>query len=519
MARFLFKYTPENKELYAVCNNQIINGKKMEILIDIVSSADILNVKIIDNRIILTYGEDEIIIEDPKLFLQDPKYMNLKNKIMEYVQMVRQRTIAKSQNKSPKKSKSLSTKNKIKSILLTSLVLGAGLSIKSIINNFNAEPTEPYIEEQYEEDANIIPDDTVLEILKTTYTREEYLNRIKELIEESEIDPNLILPIAEKDTEFTEEKINEYKNLIEHLKFLIADGYDIELVISDNKSAYLGVKNGGFVVTPASYNKINAIVQMIPGCTDAANNLSNTSTNAFSFYLNDVRNGKLPDYLVIGSATMFKDLDYKVNGNMLERCTDFAISHGLNIQNIGVMDFSWSGETGMINAGRLSAKHPDINVKVANVDAYYIDAYINNLDSFLNGNKNIYSEPINALIQNGSEIVNIIPYIANYSNIPSNRPRNALNQSIYLAQNGHNSHIITSTCNNHSDYPKEAYEAGVLDYLAGKIDIITLAKSGENYFIPNIMYNDATRSWEYKNSEDLTYVSTNKVDNNTHYHI
>lgn len=88
MAKFLFKYTPNKEEFYAVCteqnNQEIIKGKKMDLLMKLVSEGEIQKARIENNRLVLKYQEDDIVVEDYDYFLKDDKYPDFKNAVKEY---------------------------------------------------------------------------------------------------------------------------------------------------------------------------------------------------------------------------------------------------------------------------------------------------------------------------------------------------------------------------------------------------------------------------------------------------
>ena len=224
-------------------------------------------------------------------------------------------------------------------------------------------------------------------------------------------------------------------------------GIQNEQAVTDTNGVVLGhyytIRGGnGGIYIPANISDVSAVVTCLPGCADYGPHVSGTGTTQYSEYINEILSGNAPDYIVCFNY------DDSTPGLSLD-VVNAAINNGANITNVGVMDFSWSGQAGMMMGGQVSAQYPNMDVRIANIDAALLDAYNQHVASMQSGNTHSSLDPIRANIDNQVLVVSIIPDECGWEN-----EQEYLHQVQVLGENGHNSYLILSNASSHGEFKR-----------------------------------------------------------------
>ena len=344
-------------------------------------------------------------------------------------------------------------------------------------------------------------------------TRDGFNNALFEYARSRGIDPSLLDSLLYWNNTFDETRLNYYKDIIEFMVTLKNNSYNIEVYALNNKAAVIGTAgNGKFVVLPAISKNISSIVQVNP-CQGS------NSMATYPDILNYVRNGEIPDYMIIGSANCYTDFFNESNGDMLLKMTEFLSNHGYNISRVGVLGYHESGDAALLNAGHILASYPRMLVRVANIDGYNTGNLISEYNKVMYNEDSFYEQEVRGLINGNPEIVMINPKHAG-AGIYADRPVAALNESMDLNETYGDVIMITSESENSSVYPQQALYNHILDYLAGNMGWDMLV-DGNNYQIPNFEFNydlgryvysvpmdNVNDSFQFGDETETTYYET-----------
>ena len=238
------------------------------------------------------------------------------------------------------------------------------------------------------------------------------------------------------------------------------------------------------IYIPPNVDDIHGFVGLYPGMQD--NFTSNSGVDQYKDVINQIKNGNGPDYIVFFAPNMGA-----VDGKPTDAFTwadtalNVAIKNGVDITNAGIVDFSYSGQTGMYAGGRIAYNHPDIEVRIVNLDAALIEAYNQGVDKYYRGETNHTS--IRGNLNGNVVIVNIMPVEGTVDYEDEDSMQKYAKQ---LNISGHNSYLITSTAKSHGEYLKEFIRIGGLDWVVGEGEL-----NGKTYNTPRF-FNTETNEWE-----------------------
>ncbi len=281
--------------------------------------------------------------------------------------------------------------------------------------------------------------------------------------------------------------VNNMDDLIEAYRKL---GYTNarEVHTDEGTGYYITNRTGnGAVYLPPNATEADAVVSMMPG-------ISNYQEAQAGIYQYDdyIRNNILegdvpPNTIVVVNNTTW-------DSNCTPNAVNAAINSGLDIQNVGIMTFSGSGQTGMRSAATISTNYPEIEVRVAHCDAYMTD-YEQSI--------NVNSATSRANIENGVTVLSILPVqgTAGYEN-----EGDMLKATQTMAESGHISYMITSSATDHGTFRVEFLNSGGLDWLVGKGDL-----EGKTY-VKVEKYDQETGQWVDSDINELErsgYVQIN----------
>ena len=240
---------------------------------------------------------------------------------------------------------------------------------------------------------------------------------------------------------------------------------------------------------------MNSIVQLNPSGT--------SGYICYENILNDIRNGNIPLSIIVGSANSALDYNNFVNGNLLLKMIKFSLDNNINITNIGSLGYNNSGETAFLNIGNVLIEYPYMNVRIVNLDGFYITNFIEKLNGYLNGLSVENEKEITALLSSNVEVLSIIPQSGGYG-ISESRPEEALNESLYLENVFKGNHLVTPV----TDYREsliQAYQLEIIKYLAGQISLNDLRKLYTESIRENMVY------------DPIDYYGNNYHTNPTNY--
>lgn len=261
------------------------------------------------------------------------------------------------------------------------------------------------------------------------------------------------------------EKISE--QYIEQYKTL---GYDnVREIETPEGTAYLmynyyknAGRDVGAVYIPPSLSDVDALVGFHPGMRGGSqgNEYSLWGTECYKEYIDDIIvTGNAPKNTIIVFADNMKDTKTVLN------VTELAIEQGIELKNVGVIDFSYSGQTGMQVGGNIAYAYPDLEVRIANIDSHMLDGYYNDVVSH---NKGKFNKGVAGNIDNKVLVMSLVPDKATYE-VEENIKAAALN----IAKNGHLSYLLTNSLNNHAAVRDEfLYKMKGVEFLVGKSDLI-----------------------------------------------
>ena len=480
-------------------------------LIEKMAEATITKATLDGDDLLLIIDGNDVRIKDYSSFLDDTKYQSFNNHIADYVEKQRKKEQdrIKSEKYKPRinRKKSVSTiiKRTSATIALLGLVSLAAYSFSKVVENLENSPKENYYTKVYVEPTAkptepILPRPT---INVKFYSKEEFNEIVNNYAQESGINPDLIYWMLYNNSNYNEEMLNRYFTLINYIKYLSNEGFSIEIINSGHNSlsGIFATDYSRYVIIPENIEKMNSIVQFNPSGT--------SGYLCYENVLNDIRNGNIPSSIVVGSANSALDYNNSVNGNLLLKMIKFSLDNNINITNIGSLGYNNSGETAFLNVGNMLIEYPNMNVRIVNLDGFYITDFIEKLNGYLNGLSVENEKEITALLSSNVEVLSIFPQLGGYG-ISESRPEEALNESLYLENVFKGYHLATPI----TDYREtllQAYQLGVINYLAGQISFDDLRKlytesiqdnkvydsinyHGNNYYSVNPTYNDTSSS-------------------------
>lgn len=508
-------------------NNYVtpITGEKLDFLLNAMGDKTIEKASIKDNELLLLYTDGNFInIEDLSAFENNSKYENFIVKYQDFIAKNNTKTINETKtNPNKKVSRKSSIAATISSTILALALIGtAGYTVNHLIDKND------------EKDDDIIPNNNIAEIIETTPSptievtptptpeitptptpevtvappvdpKVEFDNLVYNYADSNGVSRDLLNWFLYKNNTYDTARLNHFKTLINYLNYLRNNGYNLEIINSSytDNSAIYAYDYSKFVIIPENIENMDAIVQLNPS--------DNSSYYNYDFILNDIKSGNLPNCILTGTANCEVDFENYVNNNSLESIIAFSLNQGVNIQNIGVLGYENSGKTALINAGKVLEDYPNLNMRIVNLDAFYVNDYLNDVTNVFNGGYSKYDSEVRALLNSNAKILCIIPHTGGYG-ISENRPSEALTESMNLASIFNNVYIITTNTANYQNFPNEAYYLNILNYLAGHMYEEELI-NGADYFYPDVSYNQETAKWEYKQN---TYEE-NDVINDTIY--
>ena len=254
-----------------------------------------------------------------------------------------------------------------------------------------------------------------------------------------------------------------------------------EVQTSSGTGYYMVNKYGsGSVYLPPNATSADALVGLHPGSSNPAAGESQSGNANYRFYINDtIKTGNAPEGTIFVMANNMND--YKSQPNAV----NVAMDNGVPLTNVGVMDYSYSGRTGMLAAGEVSAAHPELEVRVANIDASMLDAY----------NQGVYrelhqdgwnSEAVQANLHNNVTVVSVVPE----NDYPGYENAVKIKQAItQMGADGHNSYMISSSSKLHEVFHTDFVGAGGIEWLAGKGNLES------DKYVKVQKYDSSTNSW------------------------
>ena len=525
-------------------NNYVtpITGEKLDFLLNAMGDKTIEKASIKDNELLLFYTDGNfIVIEDLDVFEKNDKYESFILKYQTFIAQNNAKRVAevKTEPKAKVNRKSSLVTTISGTILALALIGTVGYTVNHLIDKENDDldnNPKGNIEEVIE-NAPTMPPNWVLapppipptpEVISTpevTPIPEVTPTPTPEIIVTPPVDPkvefdNLVYNYADsngvsrdllnwflyKNNTYDTARLNHFKTLINYLNYLRNNGYNLEIINSSytDNSAIYAYDYSKFVIIPENIENMDAIVQLNPS--------DNSSYYNYDFILNDIKGGNLPNCILTGTANCEVDFENYVNNNSLESIIAFSLNQGVNIQNIGVLGYENSGKTALINAGKVLEDYPNLNMRIVNLDAFYINDYLNDVTNVFNGGYSKYDSEVRALLNSNAKILCIIPHTGGYG-ISENRPSEALTESMNLASIFNNVYIITTNTANYQNFPNEAYYLNILNYLAGHMYEEELI-NGADYFYPDVSYNQETAKWEYKQN---TYEENDVINDSIYF--
>ena len=280
------------------------------------------------------------------------------------------------------------------------------------------------------------------------------------------------------------------------------------------KTGYL-TQNGlyNWSITPTNIDSVDTVLNAIPGMGSGETS-SAPGAKSYTTYINHIKEGHVPDYAVVGSGYMWDD-DYQGNGNALMNTIEFVNNNGSKVTDVGIVPFSWSGKTSMMNAGKVLAAYPDTNVRVATLDVSLMDSFIQYANK--NEQSGAYASEISALLSNQDkiELTMLIPDGKNWGNVSYAYGKES-NEIIQLQNKGFDTVMVLSSNNNHADIREIAIKGGnIFDYAAGKISLKEFLESAEAFYVTDesVLDSRKTRNFLYtqkiiNNSSDFLKLTT-----------
>ncbi len=519
MSKLVIKNSNGNLEGYLNEYKMPINSNLLDALFEAMTSREIDKISTDNNKLNLEISGNTIVIEDFAAFVKSAKYPKFVEKCQEKIASNNRENIAKAKQKKARVNRKSSVATEVKKTIIALALIGAGtVTINNLItsqrefelnnNNHNEEPT-------YVAEVTPTPEPAIIEptevIEPNQYNpQDEYATKnnfdasINNYASERGITPSEISWLLYNNTTYDNDRINHFKKIIDLISDFRANGYNVELLTTNYGGAGLFIHNySRFIIIPENIENMSSIVQINPS--------ENSAYYSYSEIINDIKSGNIPNYILVGSAKPEPDFNNYANSNLLETVLEYMLNKGINIQNIGILGYENSGQSALLNAGRILKDYPYANVRVANLDPFYINNYISEVNKVFSGSYSEYDGEIRTLVNSNAEILSIIPHTSGYG-ISQNRPNEALTESMNLASILQNVEIITTNTASYEDFPMEAYRLHVLNYLAGQISKYEII-NGTNYFIPDVNYNEETNQIEYQES---TYTN-NDVINDTIY--
>lgn len=522
MSKLVIKNNNGNIEGYLNEYKEPLNNNLLDALFQAMNNRNIDDIAIKNNELTLLIGGNTIVIEDYDAFVKNTKYPIFIEKCQKKIASKNEENIAKAKKNKPKVNRKSSVGVEVKKTIIALALIGAGaITINNLINtkrelelnnaNHKEDVIATEVSEISPEEAEIVPESTPMVDSNLYQAQESYLIKesfdatINNYASEKGINPSEISWLLYNNNIYDNERINHFKTLIDYMSYFRNNGYNIEIITTNygESSGILMHNYSKFIIIPENIENIRSIVQLNPSGTSAY--------YGYTEILNDIKSGNIPNYILLGTANSEPDFNNYANGNLLKSVLEYTLNKGISIQNIGILGYENSGQSALLNAGKILEDYPYINVRVANLDAFYINNYLSEVNKVLNGEYSAYTSEIRALIDSNAEILNIIPHTAGYG-ISSTRPNEALTESMNLANIFSNVEIITTNTASYEDFPMEAYRLYVLNYLAGQINKYDII-NGTNYFIPDVNYNEETNQVEYQASS----YTNNDVINDTIY--
>lgn len=252
------------------------------------------------------------------------------------------------------------------------------------------------------------------------------------------------------------------------------NGYEINKTITDESGNILGhyytdKYNNGSIYVPINIENVDSVVCCLPG-------QNGTGNLVYSDVIKNIKAGDAPDYI----------LCFNPNPESTNLCLDVvnaANNNGANIKNAGVMDFSLSGNAGMVMGGKVSSQYPDIDVRIANIDADQLNIYNDHVDSYQNGNGKYDVDAIEANINNQVTVLTVLPDNTRYAT------EFKKDQCIRFNESRHNSYLIRSDVTDHGTHRTQFIANDGLDWLAGKEEL------KDDTYLSCQYYDSTTQTW------------------------
>ncbi len=499
MAKIILK--SEGDKVLGFINNEnsSVSNKNLDFIMEKLETGKISKMSLDGNDLTVIIDGNEVVIKDIDSFLDiNKKYLKFKEHLIEYVDSERKKDvqrIKKNNKRKVNRKKSVTGKiSIIASILLAISAVGLGTEVYRSFDHGRASTAiyEAYNKPTTTENPVIIDYSTMN---AKVYTKQDFDETLCTYAESQGVDREKVKLMLFNNNEYSEEKLSKYKTLIDYMAYFTSNGYIIEEAnfSRNNQTVIIAHNYAKFVIIPEKIEKIDSIVQINPSGT--------SGYYCYPFIIDGVKNGNIPNSIIVGSANSSTDFENTNNGNQLESVLNFSLNHSINITSVGILGYNNSGETAFLNAGRILKDYPNIKVRIANVDGYYVTDYITKLNSFLNGQITSYAEEIGALLNSSAEIINIIPSKEG-SGISSERITAALKECNYLENVFSNIKRLYSKVSSSQDFMLEAYQSNILDYLAGKISFKELETNYRTNKFDNSSYYQSSKTPNYANNNN-----------------
>ena len=162
---------------------------------------------------------------------------------------------------------------------------------------------------------------------------------------------------------------------------------------------------------------------------------------------------------------------------------EYAKSNGADITDVGIVPFSWSGRTAMMNAGKVLTNYPDMNVNVATLDVSLMDGFLQYANNY--GEGGAYSSEVAALMehQENLDVTLLIPDGKTWGDVQYAYDKES-REVTQLQDKGFDAVMVLSSNNNHAAIREIAIKGGnVFDFAAGKISLEEFLASADAFYV------------------------------------
>ena len=462
-----------------------------------------------NDKIVILNKQDEIIIEKATDFISKCEDLDFVHFLKENLpikenvpenkekeEVVLDEDIPK--RKKIKKSKSVAVRA---SAELLAILLAAGIvgfSVKGAMdtlvpkNKKGSDPTPTPTKNEEVLSQVIAPNNGEVHF----YSETDFSNIILDYATEKGIDNSIIKKLLYWNNTYSDEKLSFFKELINVMTDLKNSGFNLDVYTGTKGRAILANNGNAFVIIPAKDKNIHSVVELNPG-------IGTPAMSTYSEVYNSISKGKVPEYIVVGKATSETDYEGYYNNNLFSNLLYSLKNNNYQIDNVGVFGYVNSGETALLNAGYYLKNHEGIKVRVGLLDGHYLDEYLKEYNSIVNGIETAHKGEIATLAYSNAEIISIIPTSLSSGN-SQDRIMTAFNQNFELAQKLPNVNILGTNGEDHNALFSELYRCHMFNYLAGIIDKSNFIYQS-SYFVPD--YNNMTNTNTDTNNMYESYES------------